>query len=74
MIGVPPAPVRKGVGGSDAHRMNRAVEFAAPEGEEAAQFGIVRGKIVILPDEGLEKDGVIRQAIEDLGGGQPPFS
>ena len=53
------------------HGMQLTLDVGAPEFEKAPQFGIVGCKIEFLPDEALEQGRMIRQAIDDLSGGEP---
>src|SRR5438128_10463943 len=53
------------------HRMQLALEVAAPEFEEALEFGIIRREVEFLPDEALQQGGMVRQVIDDLCGGEP---
>jgi len=53
-----------------ANRVKLAVEVAAPEFEEPAQLGEIRGKVELLPDEALQQVGVVRQMVNDLRGRQ----
>src|SRR5580700_8965208 len=53
------------------HRMQLALDVAAPEFEEALEFGIIGGQVEFLPDEALQQGRVVRQVIDDLGGRQP---
>src|SRR5262249_45437030 len=70
------APNRHDLGGldqprvRDRHRMQRSLELLQPEIEEFVEFRKVRAQIVLLPDVGLQKPGMIRPAIEDVGCGQ----
>jgi hypothetical protein len=54
----------------DRHGVQRAVQFALPEIEEAEQLGELRRQIVLLPDKGLQQIRMIRIPIEDMGRGQ----
>src|SRR5258707_12330962 len=56
------------------HRMQLAVDAAAPEFEKALQFRIIRRQVEFLPDEALQQSRMVRQMIDDLGCGQsiPP--
>jgi hypothetical protein len=47
-----------------------AFDIAAPEFQKAAQLREVRGNIELLPDEALQKVGMIRQMVDDLRGRQ----
>lgn len=53
-----------------ANRMQRTIEGSLPEIQKLAHFGKVRGKIVILPDIGLQDRFEIRDAIKYMRGGQ----
>ena len=55
----------------DFHRMQLAVDVAAPEIEKPAQLGKIRGEIELLPDEALQQIGMVGQVVDDLGSGQP---
>src|SRR3712207_5145984 len=52
--------------------MQRPLDLAAPEFEEAGEFRKGRGMVDLLPDEGLQHARMVGQVIEDLGGGEPP--
>ena len=54
----------------DANRVKLAVEVTAPEFEEPAQLGEIRGKVELLPDEALQQVGVVRQMVDYLRGRQ----
>src|SRR5260370_38337203 len=53
----------------DVDRMQPALDVVMPEFEEFVQLRIVGGEVEFLPDEGLEQRGMVRQAVDDLGGG-----
>src|SRR6185312_981936 len=53
------------------HRVEGAIEFFLPKGEEILECREFRKQIVILPDIGLQQRGMIRHPIEDLCRGQP---
>src|SRR5271168_1804005 len=55
----------------DFHRMEFALDVAAPEFQEAAELGKVRSEVELLPDKALQQIGMVRHPIDDLGGGQP---
>jgi hypothetical protein len=52
--------------------MQRPLDLAAPEVEEAGEFGEHRGAVDLLPHEGLQHAGVVRHVVQDLGRGEPP--
>jgi hypothetical protein len=47
-----------------------AVNLLAPEFQEFVQLREFRGDVQVLPDEGLQDGGVVRQVVQDFGGGQ----
>src|SRR5438270_12935960 len=55
----------------DLHRMKLALDVAAPEFKEPAELGKVRSEVELRPDEALQQIGMVRHAVDDLGGGQP---
>src|SRR5512135_3576998 len=55
----------------DVDRMQLPLDVLFPEVEEFAQLGKIGSEVEFLPDEGLQQHRVIRQAIDDLRGGQP---
>lgn len=55
---------------ADRHAEELAVERGLPEGEEAVELGKERRPVIVLPDELLQDRGMVRQAVEDAGGGQ----
>src|ERR1041385_5133162 len=55
----------------DRHRMQRPFELLDPEGQEALQLGEFREQVVVLPDVGLQKPGVVGTPLQDLSGCQP---
>src|SRR5579872_6801581 len=55
----------------DVDRVQFALDVAAPEFEEFAELGKLRGEVEFLPDERLQEGRVVRQAVEDFGGRQP---
>ena len=63
--------VRFGTRLPDPHRMQLAIEVAAPEFEKPTQRRIIRGDVETLPDIALQQIGMIREMIDDLRGGQP---
>src|SRR6266478_3717099 len=52
-------------------RMQLALDVAAPEFEEALEFGIIGRQVEFLPDKALQQGGMVRQVIDDLRGRQP---
>ena len=54
----------------DFHRMQPPFDIAFPEGEEFAQHRKLRREVELLPDEALDERRMIRQVIEDFGGGE----
>jgi len=54
----------------DAHGVQRALQRLGPVVEKAAQFGKLRGEVVILPDIDLQQARVIWKTIVDFGCGQ----
>ena len=59
---------------TDPHRVQLALDMAAPKLEKPAQLGKVRGDIELLPDETLQQVGVIGEVVDDLRGRQPAFA
>lgn len=57
-------------GGGDSDGMQRSFQVAAPEIQKFVQHRVAWGDIEVLPDEGLQQAGVVRQMIQDLRGGQ----
>src|ERR1043165_1551907 len=55
----------------DRHRMQRPFELLDPEGQEALQLREFREQVVVLPDLGLTKPGVVGTPVQDLSGCQP---
>src|SRR6266851_180577 len=55
----------------DVDRMQSALDVVTPELEEFVQLRIIGGEVEFLPDEGLEQRGMVRHAVDDLGGGEP---
>jgi hypothetical protein len=47
--------------------MQMPVELGRPKGEKAAKDREARRHVIILPDVALEKDGMIREPVKDLG-------
>jgi hypothetical protein len=50
--------------------MQVALDFPLPEIQELVQHGIARGDVEVLPDKCLKHARMIRQVVEDFGGGQ----
>ena len=55
---------------ANPHRVELALDVAAPEFQEPAQLREVRGNIELLPDEALQQIGMVRQTVDDLRGRQ----
>lgn len=55
----------------DRNRMYGGVDVAAPIIQEFMQFRIARREIVELPDEALNKDGMVRHIVKDFRRRQP---
>jgi hypothetical protein len=56
---------------SHHHAVQRPVELFPPECQEFDQDRKLRGKVVVLPDIGLQQARIIRQMIENTRGGEP---
>ena len=59
-------PPRPAVALGDLHRMQFAVDVLAPEIEELAQLGEIRGDVEFLPDESLQRLGLVGQVVDNL--------
>ena len=59
---------------TDPHRVQLALDMAAPELEKPAQFGEIRRDIELLPNEALQQVGMIGKVVDDLSGRQPTFA
>lgn len=57
-------------GGGDPNRMQATLDLPLPEIQELVQDGIPWGDIEILPDKCLKHIRMVRQVVQDLGGGQ----
>ena len=55
---------------ADPHRVQLALDIAAPVFQKAAERREIRGDVHLLPDEALQQVRMIRQTVDDLRGGQ----
>ncbi len=51
-----------------ANGVQGALNLGLPELDELEKFGIVRGKVVLLPNKGIEHTPVIGHPVVQLGG------
>ena len=57
-------------GGCKSDGVELALELAGPEVQELAEHRVLRGEVQVLPEIGLEQARVVRQVVEDFGGGE----
>ena len=55
----------------EPHRMKRSLDVALPEFDKAKEFGIIGGKIIVLPDEAVENIAIIGHPLVEFRRGQP---
>ena len=51
-------------------RVERAFYGLVPELDEGKELGVVRGEVIVLPGEGAQDRWRVRQAVDELRGGE----
>ena len=66
VVDVPEADGAYKAGAGNAHRSQRTIEVVRPEIQEFDELGKFGGKIVVLPDVGLQDVAEVRHAVHDF--------